>query len=200
LVNAALEKYERVAASGLGRAEVLSVGEESLTLAWDDEIVEATTAPSCLLSPEPGDEALCFRDERGASLLAVLRRARPRSEATLALPAAAAVTGGRLRLSARRLSGSTEETVWESGRLGLKGTLAAFNFKVAHLAAGLVSSILGSVLGRYGEMTLEVKRDAVMKSRRLRIGAEEDLTVRSGEMDLKAEGVVKMDGKTVSLG
>ncbi|MDR1546125.1 MAG: DUF3540 domain-containing protein [Deltaproteobacteria bacterium] len=182
------------------RAQVAEDLGGSLLLSDENELFEAGLAASCLLKPAAGDEVLCCRDGHGAFVLAVLTRAEPQNEAAVELPAKTWLKAGRLRLATQAVEGRTGELDLTAERFRLQGGLMSWNFRLVHLAVGLLSSVFKAARSRTKDCSLEVERTASVSAKRLKLKVQDDLTAGAGLVDLKAQGAVKIDGRTVSLG
>ncbi|MDR1395616.1 MAG: DUF3540 domain-containing protein [Deltaproteobacteria bacterium] len=183
---------------GLKTVRILSVREKSFAVQSGPAEYEAVQAASCLLAPRSGDLALAYFDEDRIYITAVLDR--EPGEALLKLPDQTVVRGGRLDFQVTRLDAETQETALQADSLSLSGRLFRMDFQIVHFLAGLVSSACRSLLTRCRNLTLAAEGLTRLRSRKVRLTAEEELMVRSGGVDIQARESVRIDGRDLRLG
>ncbi len=156
-------------------AGIIRMGEES-QLAVDTEAgrLPVIRAASCLVDPQPGDEVLFADNEDGAGyVLAVLRQADP-SRTTLVLRGEVALRlpEGSLRLEAERMSLAAGTMDWSAGRLTQRvRTCFRWVEEVEQVTVGRLRYFIGEVFDLMG-----------------------------GQVQIKADRKVRIDGETIHFG
>jgi hypothetical protein len=163
-------------------------------------LLTAMTAASCLICPEIGDTVLFCADDGDAFIISVLTRTDPASGATLALPSKTLVELKDLTFKTQMLTCHSAETLLESERVNIKGSVLSLGFSLVQMAAKMLTSVCGSVLTRTRNMTVEVEKSAHINSSRLTLSAREDLITKAENVEVKAVNSVKIDGQSMRLG
>ncbi|MDR1607251.1 MAG: DUF3540 domain-containing protein, partial [Deltaproteobacteria bacterium] len=166
----------------------------------DESLVyRAQLAPSCLLEPRKGDGVLAFVDAREVFILAILQRDQNK-KAQIALPKESVLAAQNLTISAPALSLKAQSAQIHSDRLLTQGHLLRVDFQVGQFLVGLVSSICRSLLTTTKNFALRVSGQAQVSSQNLLVKADRELQTRSGGLDLKASGSIRLDGRDIKLG
>ena len=184
----------------LTKALVLDAGEgDCFRLASDAGETVAKRAFSCLIRPEAGDLVLVAGTGSDCHLLAVLDR--PTSApAVITLPAEAIVSGRKTELKSEILKIQSSDTEVKSGRLKMGGGLLGLDFAILSVSAKQMIVVVRNLVQRCRRLRLEAGQNASIAAGRLRISGKDGVVVGGREVDLKAEGAVKVDGRKIMLG
>jgi hypothetical protein len=161
------------------------------------EKVSCRVAPSCLIAPQAGDRVLVCRGASSSYVLSVLERTGP---GTVMLPESTRIQCGDLTVASDTLHVVNSETEVRAARFTLKGMLARVDFTFLTLKARQFVRLAVHFLSRSKASREEAEEAMRISAPDLRLDASETLRARAGTVDLKAEGVAKMDGSTVQLG
>ncbi|MDR2443066.1 MAG: DUF3540 domain-containing protein [Deltaproteobacteria bacterium] len=175
-------------------------GHSPIIVAVLDQILEANVAASCFLAPQLGDEVLVFLDDSPAIILSVLKLADPFKEAVCPLPNRAKLTSLELTISSKHLATNVNTATVKANEISVKSRLLKTSFGLVRSVANIVNRAANSFLGRYGDLNLISQRSTAIESKRLKLTAKDDLTARTDNLDIKAQGSVLIDGRTLRLG
>lgn len=203
----------------LDYAEVVSMAGAEATVRLNGRELRALQSASCLLRPEPGDEALVSIDHTGRCfILAVLVRAdqaAPQSlafsgdvrlqvsEGSLQLMAAEDVTvaaGQTCSCLARNIQVLSDEAEARVERASFLGKVVRANVRLAALAAGAIETTAERCTRRLRDFFSFVEDQSEYQSRNSRHVVEETLTMHSRNAFHVADEIVKVDAEQVHLG
>lgn len=183
--------------SRVHKALVVGRAEGGYSVSAGGETLFAKTAFSCLVTPAPGDRALCATDDGGeCHILAILERP-GEQDMTLSFPADARVVseagditiaggknvnmvGAGVNLVSRKAVHKSAEAVIDYGGLVARGEKIDADFKTVRLVAGTLNTLARQVLAR---------AKSYIRS------TENADQVGAGQMTRRSQGLMAMDAK-----
>jgi hypothetical protein len=181
-------------------AEVLRVGDDGVTVAFQGEELIARRAVSCLVEPEPGDVVLVGGPGTQPYVLAVLERP---TGAALRLAAAGDVTlaaGGRLALQGDEVQVKARAVSVFAGMLSVGGGRILATVAKAKLVANLVETMADRLMSRATRSHRFVEESEHLRARHVDYRAEKHLHMQADAATVQGGVLVKVDAGQIHLG